>query len=67
MTKEGIAGLSYLEPYLKKAFRYLGLLIEDWAQAFKGSQLAPLDLHRDVNGTLHLIERQGVSVIAAAE
>jgi mandelate racemase len=65
-TKEGIVGHSYLEPYLKKAFRYLGPLIEDMAEVFKGRQLAPLDLHRDVIGTLHLIGRQGVSVIAAA-
>ncbi len=65
-TKEGIVGHSYLEPYLKKAVRYIGPMIEDMAEAFKGRQLAPLDLYRDVIGTLHLLGRQGVSVIAAA-
>jgi mandelate racemase len=65
-TKEGIVGHSYLEPYLKKAVRYVGPVIEDMAEAFKGRQLAPLDLYRDVIGTLHLLGRQGVSVIAAA-
>ena len=65
-TKEGIVGHSYLEPYLKKAVRYIGPAIEDMAEAFKGRQLAPLDLYRDVIGTLHLLGRQGVSVIAAA-
>jgi mandelate racemase len=65
-TKEGIVGHSYLEPYLKKAVRYVGPAIEDMAEAFKGRQLAPLDLYRDVIGTLHLLGRQGVSVIAAA-
>ncbi len=65
-TKEGIVGHSYLEPYLKKAVRYIGPMIEDMAEAFKGRQLAPLDLYRDVIGTLHLLGRQGVSVIATA-
>ena len=65
-TKEGIVGHSYLEPYLKNAVRYIGPMIEDMAEAFKGRQLAPLDLYRDVIGTLHLLGRQGVSVIAAA-
>ena len=65
-TKEGVVGHSYLEPYLKNAVRYIGPAIEDMAEAFKGRQLAPLDLYRDVIGTLHLLGRQGVSVIAAA-
>lgn len=65
-TKEGIVGRSYLEPYLRNAIRYIGPAIEDMVAAFKGRQLAPLDIYRDVIGTLHLIGRQGVSVIAAA-
>jgi mandelate racemase len=65
-TKEGIVGRSYLEPYLKNAVRYVGPAIQDMAEAFKGRQLAPLDMYRDVIGTLHLLGRQGVSVIAAA-
>lgn len=65
-TKEGVIGRSYLEPYLKNAIRYVGPAIQDMAEAFKGRQLAPLDMFRDVIGTLHLLGRQGVSVIAAA-
>ncbi|HZR03677.1 MAG TPA: enolase C-terminal domain-like protein [Burkholderiales bacterium] len=65
-TKEGVVGHSYLEPYLKKAVRYIGPAIEDMGEAFKGRQLAPLELYRDVIGTLHLVGRQGVSVIVAA-
>jgi mandelate racemase len=65
-TKEGVIGRSYLEPYLKNAIRYVGPAIQDMADAFKGRQLAPLDMYRDVIGTLHLLGRQGVSVIAAA-
>lgn len=65
-TKEGVIGRSYLEPYLKNAIRYIGPVIEDMATAFKGRTLAPLDMYRDVIGSLHLLGRQGVSVIAAA-
>jgi mandelate racemase len=65
-TKEGVVGRSYLEPYLRNAVRYIGPAIQDMAQAFEGRRLAPLDMYRDVIGTLHLIGRQGVSVIAAA-
>jgi mandelate racemase len=65
-TREGVIGRSYLEPYLKNAIRYVGPAIQDMAEAFKARQLAPLDMYRDVIGTLHLLGRQGVSVIAAA-
>ena len=36
------------------------------AQAFQGRTLAPLEMYRDVMGKMHLLGRQGVSVIAAA-
>ncbi len=65
-TKEGIVGRSYLEPYMKNSVRYIGPMIEDMAAAFKGRQLAPVDMYRDVIGTMHLLGRQGISVIAAA-
>ncbi|MBV8702109.1 MAG: hypothetical protein JO118_00220 [Acetobacteraceae bacterium] len=65
-TKEGVVGRSYLEPYLEKAVRYIGPMILDLAETFKGRQLAPLDLYRDSMKTLHLLGRQGASLIAAA-
>ena len=65
-TKEGIVGRSYLEPYLKNAIRYIGPAILDLAETFKGRRLAPLDQFRDAMGTMHLLGRQGVSLIAAA-
>ncbi len=65
-TKEGVIGRSYLEPYLKNAIRYIGPVIEDMAKVFTGRRLAPLDMYRDVIGGMHLLGRQGVSVIAAA-
>jgi len=65
-TKEGIVGRSYLEPYLKQAIRYVGPAILDLAEAFQDRPLAPLDLYRDAMNRLHLLGRQGVSLIAAA-
>lgn len=65
-TRQGVIGRSYLEPYLKNAIRYIGPAIEDLAVAFKGRRLAPLDQYRDAIGAMHLLGRQGVSVIAAA-
>jgi mandelate racemase len=65
-TKEGIIGRSYLEPYLKDAIRYIGPAILDLAELFKGSPLAPLDLYQKSMGRLHLLGRQGVTLIASA-
>ena len=65
-TREGIIGRSYLEPYLRNAIRYIGPAIEDIVESFKGKPLAPLDMYRDAMSTLHLIGRQGVSLIAMA-
>jgi mandelate racemase len=65
-TKEGVIGRSYLEPYLKDAVRYIGPAILDLCEMLKGRQLAPLDFFRDAMSKLHLIGRQGVSLIAMA-
>ena len=65
-TREGVVGRSYLEPYLKDAVKYLGPAILDLADMLKGRQLAPLDFYRDSINRLHLIGRQGVSLIATA-
>lgn len=65
-TKEGVVGRAYLEPYLRNAVRYIKPAIEDMAELFKGRQVAPLDMFRDVIGKLHLVGRQGVSMIVAA-
>jgi mandelate racemase len=65
-TKEGVVGRSYLEPYLKDAVKYIGPAILDLAEMLRGRQLAPLDFFRDAMSKLHLIGRQGVSLIAMA-
>ncbi len=65
-TKEGVVGRSYLEPYLKNSMRYLVPAIEDLAQAAAGQPLAPLDAYRRGLGSLHLVGREGVSLIAVS-
>jgi mandelate racemase len=65
-TEEGIVGRSYLEPYLKQAARYIVPAIEDLAQAAKGQPLAPFDCYRRGIGSLHLLGREGVSLIAVS-
>jgi len=65
-TKEGITGRSYLEVYLKDAVRYVGPAILDLAEMLKGSPLAPLDVYQKSMGKLHLLGRQGVTLIATS-
>ncbi len=65
-TKEGVIGRSYLEPYLQKSVKYIAQAIADLAETFKGKPLAPLDAYRDGMQALHLIGREGVTLIAIA-
>ena len=63
-TNEGVVGHSYVEPYLKQAARYLVPAIEDLGEIAKGRAVAPFDAYRRGVGSLHLIGREGVSLIA---
>jgi mandelate racemase len=65
-TKEGVIGRSYLEPYLQKSVKYIAQAIADLADLLKGKPLAPLDAYRGGMQALHLIGREGVSLIAIA-
>jgi mandelate racemase len=65
-TNEGVVGHSYLEPYLKQSARYIVPLIEDLAEAAKGQPVAPFDGYSRGMGSLHLIGREGVSLIAVS-
>jgi mandelate racemase len=65
-TREGIVGHSYLEPYLKQSARYIVPLIEDLAAAAKGQPVAPLDAYRRGIGSLHLVGREGLTLIAVS-
>src|SRR5262249_6362443 len=65
-TEEGIVGRSYLEPYLKQAARYLVPAIMDLAEVLKGQVVAPFEWFRTGMNTLHLVGREGLSMIAVA-
>jgi mandelate racemase len=65
-TNEGVVGHSYLEPYLAQSSRYIVPVIEDLAAAAKGQALAPFDAYRRGIGSLHLVGREGVSLIAVS-
>jgi mandelate racemase len=65
-TREGVVGHSYLEPYLRNALRYLVPAIEDLGAAAKGKPVAPLDAYRRGIGSLHLVGREGMSLIAVS-
>ena len=65
-TNEGVVGHSYLEPYLKQSLRYIIPAIEDLAAAAKDQPIAPFDGYRRGIGSLHLVGREGVSLIAVS-
>jgi mandelate racemase len=65
-TNEGVVGHSYLEPYLRQSIRYIIPAIEDLALAAKDQPVAPFDAHRSGIGSLHLIGREGLSLIAVS-
>lgn len=63
-TKEGIIGRSYLEPYRLRSIPAIVHSIEDIADMFKGKPLAPLDVYGDSMRSLHLVGREGITLIA---
>jgi mandelate racemase len=65
-TNEGVVGRSYLEPYLKNSLRYIVPAIEDLAAAALGQPVAPLDAYRRGVSSLHLVGREGVTLIAVS-
>jgi mandelate racemase len=65
-TNEGIVGHSYLEPYLRESARYIVPVIEDLAAASRGQPVAPFDAYRRGIGSLHLVGREGVTLIAVS-
>lgn len=65
-TREGIVGRAHLEPYLHSAVPYVMAAIQDIADRLKDKVLAPFDWYRDAIGALHLVGREGVSLIAVS-
>jgi mandelate racemase len=65
-TNEGIFGCSYLEPYLKQSARYIVPMLRDLAETMKGKPIAPFDQYQSGISALHLVGRQGLTMIAVA-
>lgn len=65
-TDEGIVGRSYLEPYTKKAMKYLIPALFDLGETLKGHSLAPAELYALARKSLHFVGYQGMSMIAVA-
>ncbi len=63
-TQEGVVGRSYLEPYRLGATKSIAAMIEDIAEQQRGKPLAPFDRFQEAIGSLHLMGRQGVTLIA---
>ena len=63
-TKEGIVGRSYLEPYRQRSVAAIVHSIQDLADMFKGKPLAPLDVYAESMRSLHLVGREGITLIA---
>jgi mandelate racemase len=66
LTKEGVIGHSYLEPYRVTATKSIVALIEDMAGQQRGKPVAPFDRFEEAMRSLHLLGRQGVMLIAIA-
>jgi mandelate racemase len=66
LTKEGVIGHSYLEPYRVTATKSIVALIEDMAEQQRGKPVAPFDRFEEAVRSLHLLGRQGVVLIAIA-
>ncbi|MGI9504692.1 MAG: enolase C-terminal domain-like protein, partial [Geminicoccaceae bacterium] len=56
----------YLEPYIAKSARYLVPMLEDLGELFKGKPVAPADDYKTGINSLHLVGREGLSMIAVA-
>src|SRR6478609_6219403 len=66
VTKEGVVGTSYLEPYRLSATKSIVDTIMDIAEQQAGKPLAPVDRFEEAMRALHFLGRQGVTLIAMA-
>jgi len=65
-TEEGVVGRSYLEPYTPKTMKYLVPALHDLGDMLKGHQIAPADLFKLAQKSLHFVGYEGMSMIAAS-
>ena len=63
-TREGVTGHSYLEPQLPQCIPAIHRMLDILADKLQGKPLAPLDAYGDGLKSLHLLGREGVTLIA---
>jgi mandelate racemase len=66
MTRQGVVGRSYLEPYVLNSAKFIVPAIEALANSLIGKPVAPIRNFEQAVNLLHLHGRQGLSLIAAA-
>jgi mandelate racemase len=65
-TSEGVVGHSYLQPYVKTAYRYIAPMIEDLVEAMKGKAASPHDVFRNGRAMLAPIGLEGAAMAAVS-
>jgi mandelate racemase len=66
MTRQGVVGRSYLEPYVLSSAKFIVPAIEALANNLIGKPVAPIRNFEQAVNLLHLQGRQGLSLIATA-
>jgi mandelate racemase len=66
MTRQGLVGRSYLEPYVLGSAKFIVPAIEALADKLVGKPVAPVQNFEQAINLFHLHGRQGVSLIATA-
>jgi mandelate racemase len=66
VTKQGVVGRSYLEPYVLDAAKFIVPAIEALGERLSGKPVAPVQNFEQAINLLHLHGRQGLSLIATA-
>jgi len=66
ITKEGVTGRSYLEPYVTKSAKYLVPALRDMGDMLKGRRVAPLEFYEAARKSLHFVGLAGMTTIAAS-
>jgi mandelate racemase len=66
MTRQGVVGRSYLEPYVLDSAKFIVPAIETLANSLIGRAVAPIRNFEQAVNLFHLQGRQGLSLIATA-
>ena len=65
-TGEGVTGRAYVFSYTPLALEPLRRLVENLGKILKGNPVAPVEIHRKLQGVFRLLGPQGLTGIAAS-